>query len=625
MARLPVPGSDVDSWGALLNEFLRVSHHEDGTLRGVIEVVNVKDFGAAGDGTADDSSALVAAMAAASHCIFFPTGVYRIAANITFNVAVKFACGAVLRPDAGVTVTINREIVAATDAVIFDVSSGGTFNVTWTGEIIANWWSGGDIGQQINHMLASLHLNMPRPLGRTARIRIIGDAELTTPVNMTNLRPVGGLVVTMEGRLLCKVSTDQPAIDMVGSRGIIAMNWSLYGDTTTKPGIGILCARTSVSPEEPPDPDEDLPGSPKAAGNHKFINLQIGGDWSISPLYLIDSEGNYFQNLEIRTISSLYGFFFGGTNVDGVTSPHLPIEDSSSQTNLHIDGLYIRAVQATKGGFYVSGADRIQLSGHTYIRTDIAPKIVLDLTVAGILGFWCEGIHGEGNARPSDGIYVFGSGKRLSNVFIRSLGLGAANNAFHFEVRHPDVTDGSLSVRNAHFEFIDPEAFRCTGNIRMEQDVVIVTSGDEDAPEIFLGQDFTGEIWGGDFTKLHVASRNMAGLYHDGVNNVTYEFKYRPVITLPDVRDENGLARPNVAGATWFKTANTAPTTIVNFLGTQWGQEITLLFEDSNTTVRHSANISLQGGVDFVGTPGDMLTLVKLGTGFTEKCRSVNP
>lgn len=33
MARLPVPGDDIGSWGGILNEFLRVSHNEDGTLK----------------------------------------------------------------------------------------------------------------------------------------------------------------------------------------------------------------------------------------------------------------------------------------------------------------------------------------------------------------------------------------------------------------------------------------------------------------------------------------------------------------------------------------------------------------------------------------------------------------
>src|SRR5688572_4734541 len=33
MARLPVPGGDADQWAEILNEYLLVSHREDGTQR----------------------------------------------------------------------------------------------------------------------------------------------------------------------------------------------------------------------------------------------------------------------------------------------------------------------------------------------------------------------------------------------------------------------------------------------------------------------------------------------------------------------------------------------------------------------------------------------------------------
>lgn len=33
MARLPNVGGDAGNWGALLNEFLAVGHHSDGTIR----------------------------------------------------------------------------------------------------------------------------------------------------------------------------------------------------------------------------------------------------------------------------------------------------------------------------------------------------------------------------------------------------------------------------------------------------------------------------------------------------------------------------------------------------------------------------------------------------------------
>lgn len=64
MARLPIPGADSDTWGELLNEFLRVEHEEDGRHRS--GVYNVLAFGAHGDGLHNDTPAIQAALDAAA-------------------------------------------------------------------------------------------------------------------------------------------------------------------------------------------------------------------------------------------------------------------------------------------------------------------------------------------------------------------------------------------------------------------------------------------------------------------------------------------------------------------------------------------------------------------------------
>lgn len=93
MARLPVPGSDIGTWGQVLNDFLAISHNADGSLKQVVsqgaQVISVKDdaYGAVGDGVADDTAAIQAAITAAgsTHLCYFPAGTYLISSALTLR------------------------------------------------------------------------------------------------------------------------------------------------------------------------------------------------------------------------------------------------------------------------------------------------------------------------------------------------------------------------------------------------------------------------------------------------------------------------------------------------------------------------------------------------------------
>ncbi len=121
MARLPKPGGDEGKWAQLLNEFLAVSHNPDGTLRSAKSIdtlaatvgledlsttnlpsdppiktpilshdghnlrwkitieINVRDYGATGDGVTDDTVAVQAAIDAAGNgLVVFPSGIFMI-------------------------------------------------------------------------------------------------------------------------------------------------------------------------------------------------------------------------------------------------------------------------------------------------------------------------------------------------------------------------------------------------------------------------------------------------------------------------------------------------------------------------------------------------------------------
>jgi hypothetical protein len=85
----------------------------------------------------------------------------------------------------------------------------------------------------------------------------------------------------------------------------------------------------------------------------------------------------------------------------------------------------------------------------------------------------------------------------------------------------------------------------------------------------------------------------------------------------------NNSATPSVANARNVVFANSSPTTITNLTNGKEGQQVTLYFDNGNTTVS-LANFFLAGGSNFVGTQYDTLTLVKKGTNWFEVSRSLN-
>lgn len=105
MVRLPNPGGDNGTWGNILNDFLAVEHNSDGSLKTsgtlaskadttyvdtaianstILDWVNVKNYGAKGDGTTDDTAAIAAALAT-HRVVYFPAGIYNISAELSLS------------------------------------------------------------------------------------------------------------------------------------------------------------------------------------------------------------------------------------------------------------------------------------------------------------------------------------------------------------------------------------------------------------------------------------------------------------------------------------------------------------------------------------------------------------
>lgn len=127
MSRLPTPGEDAGNWGQLLNDFLLREHSSDGTLKvrtdGTFSAfyqkpgsgipasdltasiqatlnkaaffLNIKDYGAIGDGSTDDTAAIQAAinaLPASGGCVFVPPGTYSISSSLSLSEGAEL-CG----------------------------------------------------------------------------------------------------------------------------------------------------------------------------------------------------------------------------------------------------------------------------------------------------------------------------------------------------------------------------------------------------------------------------------------------------------------------------------------------------------------------------------------------------
>lgn len=210
-----VPGGVYDlkfSGGGIVTPF---------TLGGwlaAFSVPNVKEFGARGDGTTDDTAALQAAITAAQSGIdgtsdvYVPAGTYKIVSNLTVPAGVNlvFTTGAILAPQTGATFTINGTITAGLWQ-IFSTSGGGSFAFSGTPlpapELRPEWWGAKADGSTASATAIQAAINALAalsPSGGVVRLTrgkyVLGSTGLTIVADHIILQGEGGSMQDLTGR-----------------------------------------------------------------------------------------------------------------------------------------------------------------------------------------------------------------------------------------------------------------------------------------------------------------------------------------------------------------------------------------------------------------------------------------
>ena len=146
MSRLPVPGSDAGSWGAILNDFLVQAHNSDGTLKSIDKsVVGLGNVNNTSDANKPVSVAVQTALDDKVSVVSGGGETYYDNGSVGATATIDLGNGNVQKVTltTNCTVTLTGAVTGAYRALLLFVVQGGTgsYTVTWPGSV--SWGNAG--------------------------------------------------------------------------------------------------------------------------------------------------------------------------------------------------------------------------------------------------------------------------------------------------------------------------------------------------------------------------------------------------------------------------------------------------------------------------------------------------
>lgn len=135
-----------------------------------------------------------------------------------------------------------------------------------------------------------------------------------------------------------------------------------------------------------------------------------------------------------------------------------------------------------------------------------------------------------------------------------------------------------------------------------------------------------GVGFGAAVTSLLLGDNDLQGNATGPVTNLPVDAMVNPNLGLLDTRVQfaAGDTTPSVKNRSYFRTANTAATSITTLDDGSSGQEVTIEINDAFTTFVHGSLFRLAGGVNWTPGQHDSISFMFDGGAWREKCRSDN-
>jgi hypothetical protein len=350
---------------------------------------------AVGNGTADDRPAFAYLDGLTPKgTIYVPPGTYRISnsggTTFTLNSDIRFQQGAVLKPDAGVTIELLGRVDAGTFQ-IFDVSNTGAHAYPRRElQVIPQWW--GAKGDWLNDdypaIAAALDTVRVTAVGATGTGGTVyfpkGIYRVTHPLDCTigfyHLAGAGPLLSILRG----DTGPGRAVIEFLGSQfctveGLQIDTTSVanppQGTPTATPStVGVLLGRVTAADT----------GQPNQSW---FVNLR---ECLIRMQHNMDANGGhgtvgvYNYGCEISNVHDVYVeadvpvVYTSENVVFGLTSYHRPANGAFPMINV---GTSMTVVNATGGnGFFAWGGPAVRVSGAAAVH--LSAHLARELTVA---------------------------------------------------------------------------------------------------------------------------------------------------------------------------------------------------------------------------------------------------